>query len=202
MAPSGTVGAVRSPAVLPLASAVAEVEECAGVVPRSLHVPTAVVAAVLTAATVNVVQFPVLELDTSDWYEAVRVKPGHDLDVLLTNHFPSTQERYTLYMQLRELTPGVRVVVPNAYAVYDEHLRGLGAASAVRRIPAELTIDADAARALGEHVVASGEERGFGPYAIALPDGPVEELVVVQGPEQGWIVARSLLDEVAPGVVP
>ncbi len=42
----------------------------------------------------------------------------------------------------------------------------------------------------------------MGPYAIALPDGPVDAVVVVRGPEQAWVVARSLLEQVAPGVAP
>lgn len=170
--------------------------------PRSLHVPTAVVAALFTAATVNVVQFPVLELDTSDWYEAVRIKPGHDLHALVTNHFPSTQDRFELHVQLRELAPGARIVLPDALVGHHEHLRGLGTATEVRPVAQELTISADVAAALADHVVAHGEERSLGPYAIALPDGPVEELVVVHGPEQAWFVARPLLDRVAPGVAP
>lgn len=154
----------------------------------------------VTAAVVNVAQFPALELDMSDWYEAIRTKPGHELPDLIDEHFDSTQARFELYLQLRDLAPNATVTVPVGSEVIGEHLLGLAAAVEVVRSDAPSTIDAATGAALEPAAVATGFDRDVGDYVIALPaDGPVEELVLVQGPDRAWIVEAGLLDEARGG---
>lgn len=166
--------------------------------PDHLHVPSALVAAVLTAAVVNVAQFPTIEGDVSDWYEAVRAKPGHDLGALVGGHFDSTRQQIGLEVQLRALAPGATLVVPSATSTFvwrTAELRGLGGLEAVVRRGDPIVIDAAVATALDPAVVAVGEKEDVGPYAIALPaDGRVERLVLVDGPDRAWVVEEGLLD--------
>lgn len=162
---------------------------------RQLHVPTAVVAVSLTAALVNVAQYPAIELDMSQWYDAVAVKPGHDLDALVADHFGSTQERFELYTQLRELAPGATLQLPSSLNLFDEQLRGLGGLGDVVRTDEELRVDAEVAALLDEEVVAEGDNRTIGPYAIAVRgDGAVSLLVLVAAPERVYLAEESLLE--------
>ena len=165
---------------------------------RPLHVPTAVVAVMVTAALVNVAQFPALELDMSDWYEAVRIKPGHELLDLVDEHFDSTQARFELYLDLREVAPHATVTIPSDSEIVTEHLAGLSAAEEVARSDAPLTIDASQAAALESSVVADGHDRDVGDYVIALEgDGADVALVLVRGPDRAWLVEQALLDDVS-----
>ena len=76
---------------------------------RNLQAPSVVTAVLLVGALMNVAQHPVIEREMSDWYEAVRIKPDHDLRGLSEAHFGSTQSRFNLYLQLRDLAPGATV---------------------------------------------------------------------------------------------
>lgn len=165
-----------------------------------LHLPSVVVAAMVTATLVNLAQFPALELELSDWYEAVRVKPGHELPDLVAEHFDSTRARFELYLELREVAPHATVTVPAESAIIDEHLLGLGDAESVVRTDAALTIDASQAAALEPSVVADGYDRDVGDYVIAVGgEGEPTELVLVDGPDHVWLVERALVDALGGG---
>lgn len=154
----------------------------------------------ITAAMLNVAQFPELEMDMSDWYEAVHIKPGHELPDLIAEHFDSTQARFELYLQIRDRAPNATITVPRGSDIIPEHLLGLGAVDTVVRSDEPSTIDAAVAAALEPLVAAEGYDRDVGDYVIALPaDGPAEELVLVQGPNRAWIVEAGLLDDARSG---
>lgn len=163
-------------------------------IPGKLHAPTAVAAALCTAALVNVAQFPSLEIEMSDWYEATRVKPDHDLLALAENHFGSTQGRYVVYLQLGELAPGAVVELPPATDMPREHFNAFAEVAAVEERAEATPIDAAVAAQLEAAVVATGEDRHIDAYAIALPaGGEVERIVVVAGPDRTWLVEEGLL---------
>lgn len=171
--------------------------------PRSLHWPTAVIAALATAAVVNLAEHPSLERDMSDWYEAVRVKPGHGISAMVLGHFDATQERFALYAHLRQRAPGATIVLAADSEILDEHLRGLAAAGEVVRSEADLTISAEQAADLQSHVVATGDGRHAGLYSVVMPEqGEVTEVVIVTGPDRTWVVARPILVEAGVVVTP
>jgi hypothetical protein len=162
-----------------------------------------VIAALATAAVVNLAEHPSLERDMSDWYEAVRVKPGHDISAMILGHFDATQERFALYAHLRARAPGATVVLQANSRILDEHLRGLAAAGAVVRSREDLTISAEQAAALEPYVIATGDGRHAGVYSIAMPEqGAVDEIVILIGPDRTWVVARSLLAGNGEAVAP
>lgn len=163
----------------------------------SLHVPTAIAAAMLAAALANVAQHPVIELEMSDWYEAVRVKPGSDLRSLTEGHFDSTRGRYEVHVEIADVAPGAVVEVAADSQLLTEELRGLGRASEVVRLAEEPVLDTAVAVALEPFVVAEGYHRRIGDYSIAVSaDGPVERLVVAAGPDHMWVVDVALLARV------
>lgn len=161
---------------------------------RGFHMPTAVVAAALTAVVVNVVQFPLIEMAMSNWYEAVRIKPGHDQRALVEKHFGSTQRDVGFHVQLRDLAPGATLTLPPSLELYTNELRGIGAVDRVIRREEASTLDAAVAAQLEPAVAASGEDAEMGPYVIALPtDRPADHLIVIEGPEKMWVVDEGLL---------
>ena len=167
---------------------------------RNLHAPSVVTAVLLVGALMNVAQHPVIEREMSDWYEAVRIKPDHDLRALSEAHFGSTQSRFNLYLQLRDLAPGATVELSPSSALVGEHLLGLSEAAAVVRRDTEAAVDAAVAATLAPFVVAAGEDRDAGAYAIALRDGDsTDRVIVVTGPERTWLVGADLLADARGG---
>ena len=155
--------------------------------------PAVLLVAALVATVVNIAQFAALEIETGDQYEAVRIKDGHDAVDLVASHFGSTQERFLLYVQLREVAPGATVTVRRSLLSREE-LVGLGLAGdavltgePLPRVTAEVAADLD------RHVVATGTDEDVGPYAIAVADGEVEAITVVRGPERAYLADDRLL---------
>ena len=165
-----------------------------------VHVPTAVLAVLVTAALLNVGQFAAVNLDMSQWYDAVRVKDGHDLRALSEEHFPSTRERFLLATRLRDLAPGAVLVRPPGTRWSPELLVGIAGMRAVERASDELTVDASTAAALDAAAVATGEDDAVGPYAIVVdPATPADRLVAVAGPQRLYIVDARIADELGIG---
>lgn len=160
--------------------------------PRSM-IAVVILAAGSSAVVGNVAEFAALELETGDEYEAVRIKGGHDAVALVEGHFGSTQQRFLLYAQLRDVAPGARLVVAGR-GFNQEEAVGLGLAEAlVRSSGAPPTVDAATARRLDDAVVAEGEHRDLGPYAIAVEGGPVESVTLVVGPRRAYLADDRLL---------
>lgn len=169
---------------------------------RPVHVPSLVCGAVLVAALANLTQIPGIEMETGGEYEALRIKEGHDLLSLVDGHFASTQDRFRLYTLLRDVAPGVAVVLPADVELLEEQLRGLSRSSAVTKTDYDPTVDAAVVARLDRAVVAEGEDGVIGPYAIALQDDAVEELVLVRGPNRAYLADRRLLEDLGVGGLP
>ena len=166
-----------------------------------LHVPTAVLTVLVTASLLNLGQFAGVNLDMSDWYDAVRVKDGHDLRALSEEHFGSTKERFLLATRLRDLAPGAVLVTPPRVGFREELLVGVGGMSAVERVATERVVDAPTAAALDAAAVATGEDEQVGPYAIVVdPTAPADRLVAVPGPERFYVVDVAIADELGIGL--
>jgi hypothetical protein len=159
---------------------------------QRLHVPSLIGAALMTAALANVAQFGALELETTDQYETVRIKEGHELRQLVAGHFGSTQERFGVYVALRSFAPGAVVATTTETPLVREQLLGLSLATAVRNVDVPVMTQQDVER-LDAAVVASGTDETLGEYVVSVADGPVEGIVVVRSSERVYVADVRLL---------
>lgn len=165
-----------------------------------LHVPTVVLTVLVTATVLNVVEFAGIDGEVSEWYDAVDVKPGHDLRALTEDHFSVTADRFLLHTRLRDLAPGAVMVLPPGVRWSDEGLIGLAGTGAVERVGTPLTADAAAAAALDAAAVATGVDRVRGPYSIVVdPEDPPARLLAVVGPDRLYVVDEALAAELGIG---
>ena len=170
---------------------------------RWAAVPPVVATALVVAVVSNLAVLPIVELETVSVYRALEVRGGHDQITLVEEHVPSTREDFLFELRVGELTSDVTVLVSRDVPVTEEYLVGLGDADVVSRLETRLVLDGEAALALAPLVVAAGVDDTIGEYRIALRpagDGPVEELVVLPGPDATWAVDRGLLDELGVAV--
>lgn len=166
---------------------------------RRLHIPTAVATAVTVAAAANVLQFPALEAETVEQYEALSIYDGHDVVSLVEGHFGSTRERFGLYVLLGELAPRATVVIPPGTGLSVEQFYGLGGAATVHVEVYEAEVAAGEARALDRNTVASGESREVGPFAITLAEGTASRVVLVTHGGITYLADARLLHDDAFG---
>ena len=168
--------------------------EVAGTRPPRRLQPVAL-AGLVAAVAISAPPAILLDRAVSDWYEAVRVKPGHSLAALAGGHFDSTRADVEVYVQLRELAPGASYVVPvGGPSMQDRDLLGLALAGTVERpsgAPERLTDDL--AASLEPHVVGTGVDRQLGPFAVVLLDDETPTLRLVGVGEGHWLVDERLL---------
>lgn len=161
---------------------------------RGPRAAAGVTAALLVGALVNVVQFPVLELQASDPYEALHVKEGGDILDLVEDHFGSTERRFLLFATLRELAPGARVTIADVPVGDDvvEQLLGLSLAREVVMAPG-VSLDEQSLAVVDAAAVLVGEDRRLGDFVLALGDGPVDEIVITSAPDDTTLVVDARL---------
>lgn len=159
-----------------------------------LHVPTAVVAALLVGALANLAEYPSIERDAGNWYRALRVKSGHELPALGDEHFASTQARFSFYLAIRDHAYGATLVASRDATVNPELLRGLAAVGGLERTDAPMEVDRGVADRLDGDVIDSGEDEHLGPWAVAVSqDDAPDRLLLVAGPGRSYLVTPELL---------
>lgn len=164
---------------------------------HELQVSVAVVVALATAAVATGTQFPMIQANLSDQYEALEPYPGMQIADLVSNHFDSTQERFLVYAELRQHARGASIVTFRGSGLFPEQLSGLAQLSPVVVEEYDPIVATEVARTILRAEVARGQGDETGPWVLAARPG-VTDLVVVRHEGRLLVADHRLLDDTAP----
>lgn len=142
------------------------------------HGRAVLIAALLIAIAVNVIQFRASDRDPDDNFDALHRNSTADITELVYDECVSCRDRYALHLALRVIAPGSTVLVPASspyvhsrytWGVLRQRLYALGLVANVKRVSYRQTRDALAGVNLDPCIVASGPGGARGaPWAVAV----------------------------------
>lgn len=155
----------------------------------------ALTGALLVAVAVNVVQFVAIDRQIGRIYAAVNRYPTDDLADLGVAHSPTVKSRFQLYLELRRWAPGADLVVSPGAGLQEDQLVGLGGVGDISGWDGELELTDELTARIDAHVVAEGEDRHAGPFALAVQPAAVDRLVTARDGDRLLLIDDRLLED-------
>lgn len=152
--------------------------------------------ALLLAAIANVAELRVTDRHLGTTYAAVNRYSSDDLAQVIAEHSPTVRERFQLYLEVRRWAHGADLALSPDTGLIIEQLVGLGGIGRISGWDGQLELSDEMARHIEGHVVAEGEDRVAGPFAIAVLPQNADRLIAIQDGSRLLLIDERLLDEV------
>lgn len=152
------------------------------------------VGALAIAVVANVAEYPAIDREIGTTYASLNRHPTAVPTEIAREHSPTVRERFQLYAELSLWAPGAELLLGPGVVLQRDQLIGLGTVRAVTEWDGAVQLTDDDLARIEAHLVAEGEDRDAGPFALAVIPNDVDQLVTIAHGSRLLIVDGRLLD--------
>lgn len=163
---------------------------------RGAYARGILVGALVVAVVSNVAEYRAIDREIGTTYASLNRYPTAEPTEIVREHSPTVRERFQLYAELSLWAPDAELLLSPGIALQRDQLIGLGNMRAVYEWDGAMRLTTDEVARIEAHLVAEGEDRHVGPFALAVIPKDVDLLVTIPHGPRLLIIDGRLLDGV------